>query len=312
MNRHARKSIRGIRLVITDLDNTLYDWYTSFVPAFYAMVDEAVKIIGVDKEQLLDELKLVHVRYHNSEQPFAILETPSIERRFPGATMLQRKQLLDKAFRTFSKIRMRNLRLFPGVRETLSQIRATGCVVVGHTEAVVENSLYRLRLLDLISALDRLYVPDSRSPGHPDPSRPKIHEEYPGFVNLLPSDHRKPDRTVLEDICKQFNIEVNNSLYVGDSMTRDISMAIMAGTRSALAAYGGSCPPDMWKQLVRVTHWTEEDVKLEERLREEYAGLRADVELSRFSDLLKYFGFESGASEKHPAAHETNEMALSS
>lgn len=124
MNRHTRKRIRGIRLVITDLDNTLYDWYASFVPAFYAMVDEAVKIIGVDKEQLLDELKLVHVRYHNSEQPFAILETPSIEQRFPSATMLERKQLLDKAFRTFSKIRMRNLRLFPGVRQTLSQIRA--------------------------------------------------------------------------------------------------------------------------------------------------------------------------------------------
>jgi len=137
------KKIDGIRLFITDLDNTLYDWYVSFVPAFYAMVDVAADILNVDKEQLLDEIKLVHVRYHNSEQPFAILETPSVERKFPKATQLERKHFLDPAFRVFSEVRKKHLHLFPGVRHTLNTIRGVGCLVVGHTEAVVENSLYR-------------------------------------------------------------------------------------------------------------------------------------------------------------------------
>ncbi|SRR6266404_5291602 len=288
------KKIPGIRLVITDLDNTLYDWYKSFVPAFYAMVEVATEILAVDKEELLDELKQVHVRYHNSEQPFALLETPTIDRKFPNATQLERKHLLDRAFRTFSEVRKKNLRLFPGVRTTLAKIRERGCFVVGHTEAVVENSLYRLKVLDLISAFDRLYAPASSSPGHPDPARPKLHEVYSNFVSLLPTNHHKPDRAVLEDICRYFNVPVNRTLYVGDSLTRDISMAAMAGTYSAFAAYGGQCPHEMWTQLVRITHWTEQDVKLEERLREEFASLKPEAELTSFSDLLKYFEFENG------------------
>src|SRR6266545_5311120 len=269
MKRQNSKKIGGVRLVITDLDNTLYDWYVSFIPAFYAMVDEAAEIIGVEKEKLLDELKLVHVRYHNTEQPFSILEIPSLERKFPNASTLERHNVLSAAFGKFSEMRKANLRLFPGVRETLNEIRERGCLVVGYTEAVVENSLYRLRLLDLVKLFHQLYVPASRSPHHPDPARPLLHKGYPGFVKLLPRGHRKPDPAVLENICKRFNLDVANTLYVGDSMTRDISMAVMAGTHSALAAYGGSCPPHLWEQLVRITHWTTQDVKLEERLREE-------------------------------------------
>ena len=46
-----------ISLVVTDLDNTVYDWLNAFVPAFYAMVHEAAPLIGVDEEELLDDLQ---------------------------------------------------------------------------------------------------------------------------------------------------------------------------------------------------------------------------------------------------------------
>ena len=41
------------RLLITDLDDTLYDWLGFFIPSFYAMVDEVVKITGISKEILI-------------------------------------------------------------------------------------------------------------------------------------------------------------------------------------------------------------------------------------------------------------------
>ena len=80
---------KAIKLLVTDLDNTLYDWLSSFVPAFYRMLEVAVEILQVDREQLLDEMKAVHQRYHNSEQPFALLETPTVERKYPTATRLE-------------------------------------------------------------------------------------------------------------------------------------------------------------------------------------------------------------------------------
>ena len=41
------------KVLITDLDDTLYDWLGFFIPSFYAMVDELVSITGIDKEILL-------------------------------------------------------------------------------------------------------------------------------------------------------------------------------------------------------------------------------------------------------------------
>ena len=43
-----------IKLLVTDLDNTLYDWVGFFAKAFRAMVEVAVPILGVDREALLD------------------------------------------------------------------------------------------------------------------------------------------------------------------------------------------------------------------------------------------------------------------
>ncbi len=43
-----------IKLVVCDLDNTLYDWVTFFSKAFYAMVETAVPILEVPKDQILD------------------------------------------------------------------------------------------------------------------------------------------------------------------------------------------------------------------------------------------------------------------
>ena len=38
--------------LITDLDNTLYDWVTYFSTSFTAMIEALVPIINIDKEQL--------------------------------------------------------------------------------------------------------------------------------------------------------------------------------------------------------------------------------------------------------------------
>lgn len=66
------------RLLVCDLDNTLYDWVSYFVPSFYAMINSAVKITGCDREILLDDMRAVHRNYGDSEQPFALLETETI------------------------------------------------------------------------------------------------------------------------------------------------------------------------------------------------------------------------------------------
>ncbi len=49
--------MRRVDLAVFDLDNTLYNWYASFLPAFYSMVDVAADLLHCDKELLLTQLK---------------------------------------------------------------------------------------------------------------------------------------------------------------------------------------------------------------------------------------------------------------
>src|SRR5687767_12563680 len=116
------------KLLVCDLDNTLYDWVTYFVTAFYAMVDEVVRITGCDRERLLDDFRTVHRRHHDSEHPFSLLETQTIRDLFPGKSRSQIAKRLDPAFHAFNASRKEHLCLFPGVREglnKLTQVRIT-------------------------------------------------------------------------------------------------------------------------------------------------------------------------------------------
>lgn len=80
MNRTPR-----LKLLVCDLDNTLYDWVAYFVPSFYAMAAKVVELLGCDREKLLDDFREVHQRHHDSEQPFALLETRTVWINLPDA-----------------------------------------------------------------------------------------------------------------------------------------------------------------------------------------------------------------------------------
>lgn len=283
-----------ITLLVTDLDNTLYDWISFFVPSFYAMVNVALTILDVKEEDLLDELQTVHRRYKNSEHPFALLETKSAIKKFPGLDRKDLAHVLDPAFHAFNRARKETLCLYPGVENTLSTIEQRGTHIVAHTEARVANSIFRIQKLGLNSFIERLYASESDGLGHPHSEPPEFTAARTQLLARLPDNHRKPDPKVLLDICSDFGATPRQTLYVGDSLTQDIFMAKTAGVHSAWAHYGGMYDPALWKKLVRVTHWTKEEADRADVLKEAASGTRPDVKLHTFSDILDHFEFAPG------------------
>jgi FMN phosphatase YigB (HAD superfamily) len=282
-----------IQLVVTDLDNTLYDWVTSFVPAFYSMIEIASKLLDVTEEELLDDIKAVHRLHGSSEHPFALLETATVQHRFSGLTRLEARNRLDVAFHAFNKVRKESLCLYDGVRETLQAVQSNGGIIVAHTDAYAGNSMFRLSKLGLVHLIAKLYAPEN-GVGLDFINSSINNQEVPAdYVRALPLGDRKPNPKVLLDICSEHHILPANTLYVGDSLIRDVLMAKRAGVNSAWARYGNAFSPDLWTKLVRVTHWTEEDVRREDQLRAEAAGIHPDVELERFSDILTHFTFSA-------------------
>lgn len=68
----------------------------------------------------------------------------------------------------------------------------------------------------------------------------------------------------------------SETLYVGDSISRDIGMAKEAGAWTAWAEYGTHYDPADWNRLVRITHWSREDVERAQAAKEQYGDVRPD------------------------------------
>lgn len=272
-----------IRLLVCDLDNTLYDWVGYFTRAFYAMVDETIELTGCDRDRLLDDLRAVHQEHHDSEHPFALLETRIINEIYSDLSLNEKAKRLDSAFYAFNKKRKETLRLYPGVAECLKFLIDSGVVLVAHTESKMYAAMDRLLRLDLMKYFRTVYCRERPNSRHPDISRAnELLLKFPlDRMVELPVHERKPNPAVLLDICKAENFMTEQTAYVGDSMARDMLMAKEAGVFSIWAKYGTMNRSADYAKLVRVTHWTAEDVIREKRLSEKAHHLVPDRILTR-------------------------------
>ena len=149
--------MKQVDVAVFDLDNTLYDWYASFLPAFYSMVDVATSILKCDREVLLDELRAVHIKHHDVEHPFSLLETQTIRELSRKSSPAETRRILDPAFHAFNKARKDNLALFPGVRTTLNELRSRGIRLVAFTDSSYFATLRRVRQLDLVEVFEKIF-----------------------------------------------------------------------------------------------------------------------------------------------------------
>jgi len=274
-----------MKLLITDLDNTLYDWVTFFAHSFDAMVQELSTLLDTDRHSLLSEFKEIHQRYGSTETPWAALELPTVRVKFPGLSNVELATRLEPAFRAFSDARRQHLRLYPSVNETLSSLRASGVMIIGHTEALPVNAFYRLWRLGITDKFRRLYTIEGHTIEPPFPDRPHAIPSQ-DLIRTLPSSERKPNPAVLLDICAREGFKVHDCCYLGDSLIRDIAMAKDAGMTAVWARYGTRYEPRLWDLLVAVTHWTAADVQREAKLREAYRNIAPDKTIDTFSDIL--------------------------
>ena len=86
--------------------------------------------------------------------------------------------------------------------------------------------------------MTRLYALDGPLLPHPIPGREEEHAPPSSIVRAIPRSERKPNPALLLDICSREGVRPADALYVGDSLTRDISMAKRAGVRAVWHAYG--------------------------------------------------------------------------
>lgn len=279
-----------ITLLVCDLDNTLYDWVTYFASSFGAMVDSAVDRLGLNRELLLSELQEVHRFHRNSEHPFALMEAKCVQSEiFSRYGRPVTVADLYPEFQAFNERRKSALKLYPSVKQTIGAIADEGARVVAHTEASAFNAISRLRSLGIADSFSTLYAIKPAEIPHPDPARRANPNPYD--VRYLLEDERKPNPGVLRRIINLESSRPEHTLYVGDSISRDVGMAKAAGAYAAWAKYGTVYDARHWDTLVRVTHWNAEDVARAAKARTMFGDARADVVIDSFGELLNHFEF---------------------
>ncbi|WP_207759366.1 hypothetical protein, partial [Sphingopyxis terrae] len=63
-------------MLISDVDNTLFDWVHIWHAAFSAMLNELLQLSGLDEDQLLPAIRAVHQHVGTSEYAFLIGDVP--------------------------------------------------------------------------------------------------------------------------------------------------------------------------------------------------------------------------------------------
>jgi FMN phosphatase YigB (HAD superfamily) len=253
--------MRRFSLFIFDMDNTLYDWYAAFLPAFYEMVNIASQKLHCDREELLSQMQEVHIRHHDVEHPFSLAETRIVQNRMATDGPDNVLKLIDSAFHAFNHLRKHNLKLFPDVLETLEELRSRNIELIAYTDSTYFAALGRIERLGLSTMFARVYCRERGQNSLPSHFMQK--QVSSNKVVEIPSHQSKPNPVVLSDIVTAQRHDMSNAAYVGDSLAKDVLMANRAGCYAVWAKYGAHTDAKMYESLIRISHWTVDDIQNE-------------------------------------------------
>lgn len=277
-------------VLITDVDNTLFDWVDFWGQSFTAMMRAVSKIENIEPSNLYNEIKQVHRNHGTSEYAFMLEELPYIKNLDP----VRQYRIIQEANDDFASVRDGSLKLYAGVQETLETLRAKGIYIVAYTESYSRYTGHRLKLLGLDGKIDVLYAPEDHHASVGQFAH-LTHSPLPAAVlrettvRNTPKGEFKPNPTILKKICEDINEDPSHCIYVGDNLMKDIAMAQQVGMLDIWAAYGQAHHRSEYDLLRAVTHWTDEDVQREKDIKAG-AEVKPTVTLKRsFSEVLNHF-----------------------
>lgn len=277
------------RVIITDVDNTLLDWQKLWYQTFSAMIDKVLEISGVDSDVLYAQCSVVHQRYGTSEYSRMLEELPCLRELYGDEAVT----VMEPAIEAFRTARRRVLRLYPTVEETLMALKAAGVLIAAYTESQAFYTNYRFRKLGLDGLVDYLYSPEDHAmPDDVESTRfyaPETYRFKHTVHHYTPEGELKPNPHILVDIIADLGASIDEVVYVGDNILKDVFMAQQAGVTDVHALYGASQHKPEYELLRKVTHWTPEMVE-RERHALKPGGLRPTHVLEKnFAQILPLF-----------------------
>lgn len=254
----------AVQALVTDLDNTLYDWVAFVVPALEAMVDSLTGSTGMSREAIVAALKLAYAEEETAEYAFVLQRSGLYETSGLGFDEFL-KRVIEPARKAFAAERARHLRAYDGVDETLAALKGRGLKIIGLTDAPAFPAQARLKKLGLDRHFDALYalenyLPPTDAAGgfllDPEILGRQRRGEYDAAFGKpveLAKSHEKPSPLGLRKILFDFGLQPSEVILVGDNPAKDLAAAAAAGVRALHAAYGARHDPALLARLHALT-----------------------------------------------------------
>lgn len=287
------ESLAPRTLLVTDLDDTIWTWFAAWHASFSAMMTTLEQLSGVSREVLEADIKLVHQARGTTEYSHLLNELPSLLAEAGADAPMDR---FDPALHAMHSARIANTHLYPHVLDTLLELKRRGVAIAAYTESLAYWTSWRLRHTGLDGIIDAIYsAPDHDLPVGVsvqdlrfwnDEERYRLRETEQRHV---PRGTLKPNTVILKRILADFARSPEETVYVGDSLMKDIAMAQDAGVHDVHAEYGEPHRQPGYDLLRRVTHWTDEAVAREKALTVNRDIVPSTVLDKDFSQILPVF-----------------------
>ena len=191
---------KEIQYIFSDMDNTLFDFVHAKIQACTSVVDR----IGTG-----DPLEMLSY-FLRGIYGFEHLE--NIEDYLKEKYVFS-ESLFEECCAIYEDVKVENVELYDGVADTIKTIQDSGKSFIIVTDADTENAFRRLKRVGLNHIVDDVITYDM-------------------------SGKKKPDPGAFEYALNRSNADAFESMYIGDSLRRDIAPAKKMGMVTAYAAYG--------------------------------------------------------------------------
>lgn len=256
------------KLLVLDIDNTVFDWVGYYVHAFEALIDAVARVTGAKRSALFEEARAVFEEHGSIEYPFLIQSLPSVRLHYGDAVEKLLHESVEAGRTAFNDAAATHLKAYADVHATLLKIRGQfpTLPVVALTDAPRYVAMWKLNKLGILHDFSAVY-------GLPDPILPtangkvlvdgeilvkhvsKSNFGFKGKIRILPEDYEKPGTRGLKTVLMDYEMDENprvlhEVLWVGDNLRKDVGLGRKLGVTTVWAEYGTRIPEDLKKRLM--------------------------------------------------------------
>ena len=258
-----------LKLIVTDIDNTVFDWVTYYVRSFSAMLRDVASVTGIPYGQLANESQEVFTRHGSIEYPFLVQELPSVDKHYVNDIDRMLVECADRGRKVFLQTAQAHLVPNQGVQDTLEDIRRRfpDVPLVALTDAPRYVAMWKLNKLGLLPYFSAVYgLADPRIPTCERNGRVKVDPEillkhlqqssfgFKGRIRILPDEYEKPGTRGLKTVLMDYNLDEDPAhrrsvLWIGDNLRKDVGLGERLGVCTAWAKYGVLSSQELYESL---------------------------------------------------------------